>query len=661
MRIVPWLAAVLLTAAGASAQPAPDPVRIIDVPYIQQSEALCGGAAAAMVMRFWGATGIYAESFAPLVDDAAGGIRGDVLLDDLRSRGWDARSFGGDRDLVRARLAAGQPVIALIEDRPGFFHFVVVVAWTNGRVIHHDPARAPFRVTNEETFVEAWAKSNRWTMLLLPPAGELPSSTPLAAGVHGAEPTTPCDALVANGVEAGKGGDRRQALEILASAAALCPDSSAALREAAGVHALEENWREARRLARLAVARDPDDAHAWRILATAAYLDNDDEEALRAWNAAGEPTLDLVSIQGLDRTRHAVVSDLLGLETGTVLTRARLEAARLRLRELPSADAARVNYRPLGGGLANVEAVVLERPRWPASRVALISTAVRLGTDRELRLSASGLTGGGERLDVAWRWWEHRPRLELGFAVPSTLGIWGLTAYTEEQTYGTDEDVERRRGGTVALSNWTSTLTRWQLGVGVDAWRGRGRTVSVGVRLDQRIAGDRLSVHGSSTLFGGAFAAWRADVGAAWRSSSRHEGSVALVAGGIEATSDSAPRALWPGAGTGHARRPLLRAHPLLDDGRITGDVFGRRVVHASGEVRRWAQPVFRIVGIAPAIFIDAARASRRQTSDDVWHVDAGVGVRATAAGAGVLRVDLAKGLRDGETQLSAGWSVGWD
>ena len=661
MRIVLWLAAVLSTAASVSAQPAPDPVRVIDVPYIQQSEALCGGAAAAMVMRFWGATGIYAESFAALVDEAAGGIRGDVLLDDLRSRGWDAHAFAGDQDLVRSRLAARQPVIALIEDRPGSFHFVVVVAWANGRVIHHDPARAPFRVVNEDTFVGAWAKSNRWTMLLLPPAGELPRSTPPAAGSRLAEPTTPCDALVTNGVRAGTEGDRRQALEILTSAAALCPESSAALREAAGVHALDENWSEARRLARLAVRRDPADAHAWRILATAAYIANDDDEALRAWNAAGEPTLDLVSIQGLDRTRHAVVSGLLGLEPGTVLTRARLDAARLRLRELPSAEAARVNYRPLGGGLANVDAVVLERPRWPAARMALASTAVRLVTDRELRLSAAGLTGGGERLDVAWRWWAHRPRLEVGFAAPSTLGVWELTAYTEEQTYGAGEDVERRRGGTVALANWTSTLTRWQLGVGVDAWRGRGRTVSAGVRLDQRIAGDRLSVHGSGTLFGGSFAAWSGDIGVGWRSSTRHEGSVALLAGGLEAASNGAPRALWPGAGTGHARRPLLRAHPLLDDGRITGDVFGRRVFHASGEVRRWGRPVFRVVRIAPAVFIDAARASGRQTSDDAWHVDAGIGVRISAAGTGVLRVDLAKGLRDGATQLSAGWTVGFD
>ncbi len=101
-----------------------------------------------MVMRYWGATGIYAESFESLVDKAAGGIRGDVLLAELGRRGWNARSFRGDEGIVQARLSDRQPVIALIEDRPGAYHFVVIVAWVNDRVVYHDPARAPFRVVS---------------------------------------------------------------------------------------------------------------------------------------------------------------------------------------------------------------------------------------------------------------------------------------------------------------------------------------------------------------------------------------------------------------------------------------------------------------------------------------------------------------------------------
>jgi hypothetical protein len=55
------LAAVVhaVVVPGAGAQPAPG-VHLLDVPFMEQSEALCGGAAAAMVMRYWGARGVYA-------------------------------------------------------------------------------------------------------------------------------------------------------------------------------------------------------------------------------------------------------------------------------------------------------------------------------------------------------------------------------------------------------------------------------------------------------------------------------------------------------------------------------------------------------------------------------------------------------------------------
>ena len=35
---------------------------VLDVPFIAQSELLCGGAAAAMVMRYWGERGVDALS-----------------------------------------------------------------------------------------------------------------------------------------------------------------------------------------------------------------------------------------------------------------------------------------------------------------------------------------------------------------------------------------------------------------------------------------------------------------------------------------------------------------------------------------------------------------------------------------------------------------------
>ncbi len=53
--------------------------------------------------------------------------------------------------------------------------------------------------------------------------------------------------------------------------------------------------------------------------------------------------------------------------------------------------------------------------------------------------------------------------------------------------------------------------------------------------------------------------------------------------------SDAAPLGVWSGAGEGHARVVLLRAHPLLRDGVIDRDAtFARSITHANVEVQRW-------------------------------------------------------------------------
>src|SRR6267142_130590 len=74
------------SAEGAAGRGAPDsarsqtprePVRLLDVPYVPQSEALCGGAALAMVLRYWGEPRVRAEDFGRLIAPGEQGIRGD--------------------------------------------------------------------------------------------------------------------------------------------------------------------------------------------------------------------------------------------------------------------------------------------------------------------------------------------------------------------------------------------------------------------------------------------------------------------------------------------------------------------------------------------------------------------------------------------------------
>src|SRR6185503_10500457 len=144
------------------------PLSILDVPFISQSEALCGGAAAAMVLRYWGERGVTAESFAHLVDRSAAGIRTDALLRELTQRGWMAVALDGTDEAIDAELQRGRPVLTLIEDRPGRFHYIVIVGMTPDAVIFHDPARAPLRVVGRGEYARRWQAARRWMAGVVP-------------------------------------------------------------------------------------------------------------------------------------------------------------------------------------------------------------------------------------------------------------------------------------------------------------------------------------------------------------------------------------------------------------------------------------------------------------------------------------------------------------
>src|ERR687888_850213 len=89
---------------------------LLNVPYLPQTDALCGGAAVAMVYRYWGDLHAEVKQFAPLVDRRAGGIADAALVEAVRRRGWTADQFEGSVSQLRANLAAGRPVIVLLTD-----------------------------------------------------------------------------------------------------------------------------------------------------------------------------------------------------------------------------------------------------------------------------------------------------------------------------------------------------------------------------------------------------------------------------------------------------------------------------------------------------------------------------------------------------------------
>jgi hypothetical protein len=650
------LATLLAPAAPAAAQPLP----IIDVPFVSQTEALCGGAAAAMVLRFWGAGSLTAESFAPLVDGSAAGIPTDALAADIERRGFGLVSGAADAGRLQEWLSRGWPVIALIEERLGTYHYVVVVAWHNRGVIVHDPARAPFQVMSVADFERRWARADRWSLLVLGSAPRDDGSPRRQARASPAPAASPapiaaddrCAVLVTEAVARANANDLATAERQLTQALG-CPGGAAA-RELAGIRLLQERWTEVVTLASAAVAADATDAYAWKLLGTARFVDNDPLAALDAWNRAGEPRVDLIRVDGLVRTRQQVVERLVNIDIGERLTAPQLRRAQRQLAELPSAAATSVRYVPVGGGLVRLSTAIAERPAWPRGAAALAAAGVIAATRRELEIGFASLTGSGERITFGWRFWPHRPRYSLGVRAPAPWGgIWSVDAAYEHQPFSDGSTPARRETAEVWWGSWLRDGVRLQLAGGLDRWRHRGLFGSVGGGAILLAQHDRLRLDAEArTWFGDRwFGSWQ--IAASSRTSSERRGLVGEARATIGGVSLDTPPDVWAAGDTGHVRSVPLRAHPLLDDeGRIRTDRLGRIVAAASLEGQLWRH--LGPVAIAPAVFVDAARTAVRAAGPPLADVDAGAGVRLAPPGfGGMIRVDVAKGLRDGEFALS--------
>jgi hypothetical protein len=147
----------------------------------------------------------------------------------------------------------------------------------------------------------------------------------------------------------------------------------------------------------------------------------------------------------------------------------------------------------------------------------------------------------------------------------------------------------------------------------------------------------------------------------AWRSTDDTTRGAWSALSEISLATSAAPRAVWEGAGTGSARPGLLRAHPLLRDGVLTGPAFGRGLGRGTLE---YGRPVGHTPAgtVSIAGFVDAARAWHRTTAGrSTLFIDAGVGLRVRVPGrVEGVRLDVAHGLRGGGATLSVGWLPAW-
>ena len=622
---------------------------------MSQSEALCGGAAAAMVMRYWGARGLDSDSFAHLVDRSASGIRTTALIDDIRRRGWTATAIAGTSEAIARELADGRPILTLIQDRPGTFHYIVIIGTTPRAVVYHDPARTAFRTMSRDDFDRRWADAGRWMALIVPGTAvvEPPKAVPSDVVAD-----TPCDALIDEGVRLAQSNDLAAAERRLTGA--LSCGGSAPLRELAGLRLLQRRWGEVSDLASAAVNEDPSDALAWRLLATSRFVQDDRIGALDAWNHVGEPRVDLIRVDGLVRTRQRVVEDVLPIQRNEVLTQSAYVHARRQLRELPSASSTELTFVPEPAGLVELRATIAERSLVPADRWSLATLGVVAAFRREIEVSTGTLTGGGERVTVGWRFWPGRPRVSAAIAAPAPWGgLWGVDAFTERQPFTTDLlPTSERRGAHASMSNWVTPWARATLRGGVERWEDVDTfgMLGAGLRLltfDERVDG-RIELTGGKAArsFG------TMEASATMRSSTERRGQVFVGRFGVGVASVRTPADIWFAGDTGRARSVPLRAHPLITEGQIRVERIGRSIVHSSGEAQKWWEGKARI-RVGAAAFVDAARVDRSARAPGAesrarTDVDVGIGARLAVPGvSGVLRIDVAKGVRDGATALS--------
>jgi predicted double-glycine peptidase len=668
------------------------------VPYLPQTEAMCGGAAVAMVFRYWGETHADVQPFAALVDKRAGGIAGPALVGAVERQGWRTHQFAGSIELLGDELGRGRPVVILIQVRPGRYHFVVVTGLSNSEVIVHDPSWGPSRHVAVARLLRDWRPTGFWSLVILPGYAKQVDAVGTGSASHpyveaqtagttrgdgdlsDASPGM-CDRLLASAIDDVERRGLSEADAILGKVRSRCPDAAGPLRELAGVRFAERRWEDASTLARQAVARDPHDEYAWEVLASSRFVQNDLSGALRAWNQIGKPRVDAVRIEGLERTRYSLVADTLDLRSSTLLTDEGFRRAERRLEALPDRASARISFVPRTDGFATIDVAVAERRNRPRGRIEWAAAGTEVALDRELKISVPGWSGQGDLWMAHWRWWDHRPRVAFTVAMPhvGTLpGVWRVEGSWEAQTYdliGTPVTArtvrEEHTHGGVGIADWLKGNLRYELTAGLDSWNSGRRNVSVGALLDRRWAGDRLSTVAEATVglplttdprfhSAGLRITFRSSRAGPWQPLSaearRYIGSLA-VTGGMEAVSAAAPLALWPGAGEGRARPPLLRAHPLLVDGVISGAMFGQRLAHANAEAQHWfAGP--SLVRIGVAAFTDVARVWRPLSSPgDPFHIDAGLGLRLRVPGSqGILRVDVGRGIRDGAVALTLGW-----
>jgi hypothetical protein len=271
---------------------------------------------------------------------------------------------------------------------------------------------------------------------------------------------------------------------------------------------------------------------------------------------------------------------------------------------------------------------------------------------------------------TSYRWPNARRRAEFELAFPTPVvgrGVITLATFWDRQSYldaAPGPQAQVRERVSLSFSDWLTPMFRLEAGTALDRLDGLHRAaVSAGLTArgprDLTVAYLRAEhwfpADGRpSVTYGEAVIDWRSSTDLTrghWQSRV-----------GVNAVSEAAPLALWPGAGAGSSRTSLLRGRSLVNNGVITGEVFGRSLAFASLERR---QPLFTtsFARVALAGFADAGKAWKRADGphESLTHVDVGAGLRVGKIGdRSEARLDFGVGVRDGSMRFSAGYVATW-
>ena len=153
--------------------------RRVTVPFFPDYTDQCGPATLASVLTYWGIPTnpwtLKEEIYLPRLK---GALPIDLVLA-AQSRGLKAEIYRGSLSDLKVQLAAGRPLVALLDLGFTIFpqgHYVVVTGYDDRRrgvYVHSSLDKDVF--VSYERFLPSWDKTGRWTLLVTPSESRLRS------------------------------------------------------------------------------------------------------------------------------------------------------------------------------------------------------------------------------------------------------------------------------------------------------------------------------------------------------------------------------------------------------------------------------------------------------------------------------------------------------